>query len=152
MAAPEPRTTALPRWLTSKTPTDSRTAACSLRTPPSAYSSGISQPPNGANFAPRETCRSCNGDRRRAADVGSSRSAMSATYRPPSDRPAAVAAQPAVAGPVDPRRVARTSLRALKRGRRGQHQPAVDGSDPEPGRRDRDRRREADQGQGTQGP
>lgn len=52
-AAPVPRTTALPRWLTSNTPTASRTAVCSLTTP--EYSRGISQPPNSANFAPRAT-------------------------------------------------------------------------------------------------
>ena len=45
-AAPLPRTDALPRCETSKSPTESRTAACSLRTP--VYSSGISQPPNSA--------------------------------------------------------------------------------------------------------
>src|SRR5262245_8184935 len=62
-AAPGPDTVALPRWLTSKTPTASRTAACSFSTPPPAYSSGISQPPNSAVFAPRAACRSCRGDR-----------------------------------------------------------------------------------------
>ena len=59
--APSPRTTILPRWLTSKMPTESRTAACSLSTP-AGYSSGISQPPNSANFAPSATWRSWSGD------------------------------------------------------------------------------------------
>ena len=49
-AAPGPVTRALPRCDTSKTPTASRTAACSLSTPPPAYSSGISQPPNGGEL------------------------------------------------------------------------------------------------------
>ena len=62
-AAPGPVTRALPRCETSKTPTASRTAACSLSTPPPAYSSGISQPPKAANLAPSATCRSCSGDR-----------------------------------------------------------------------------------------
>src|SRR6478752_567182 len=43
-------------------PTASRTAVCSLITPAPAYSSGIDQPPNSANFAPSATCRSCNGE------------------------------------------------------------------------------------------
>ena len=60
-AAPGPLTSALPRWLTSKMPTASRTAVCSLTTP-EGYSSGIDQPPNSANFAPRATCRSCSGE------------------------------------------------------------------------------------------
>ena len=38
--------------LTSKIPTASRTAVCSLTTPV-GYSSGIDHPPNSANFAPR---------------------------------------------------------------------------------------------------
>ena len=46
-------------------PTDSRTAVCSLTTP-AVYSSGIDQPPNSANFAPRATWRSCNGELRQA--------------------------------------------------------------------------------------
>ena len=50
-AAPGPVTITLPRWLTSKMPTASRTAVCSLTTP-EGYSSGIDQPPNSANFAP----------------------------------------------------------------------------------------------------
>src|SRR5690349_12589528 len=70
-AAPGPRTTALPRWLTSKTPTASRTAVCSLTTPWPAYSSGIDHPPNSASLAPSATCRSCNGESRRSGpDVG----------------------------------------------------------------------------------
>ena len=64
-AAPGPATTALPRWLTSKMPTLSRTAVCSLTTP-AAYSSGIDQPPNSANFAPSASCRSC---KRRAQQI-----------------------------------------------------------------------------------
>src|SRR5688500_13912550 len=59
--APAPRTTPLPRWLTSKTPTASRTARCSLSTPPPGYSIGISQPPKSASLAPRATWRSCSG-------------------------------------------------------------------------------------------
>ena len=67
---------ALPRCETSKTPTASRTAACSLRTPPplAVYSIGISQPPKSASLAPSATCRSCRGDR--------SRSVIRPTYRP----------------------------------------------------------------------
>ncbi len=65
-AAPGPRTTALPRWLTSKSPTASRTAVCSLTTPPPGYSIGISQPPKSAIFAPSARCRSCSGERLRA--------------------------------------------------------------------------------------
>src|SRR6476620_6506976 len=66
-AAPGPTTVTLPRWLTSKMPTASRTAVCSLTTP-EGYSSGIDQPPKSANFAPRATCRSCSGDV--SGDVG----------------------------------------------------------------------------------
>src|SRR6185436_1004622 len=65
-AAPGPRTCALPRWLTSNTPTASRTAVCSLTTPPPGYSIGISQPPKSASFAPRATWRSCRGERRKS--------------------------------------------------------------------------------------
>ena len=65
-AAPGPVTISLPRWLTSKTPTASRTAVCSLTTP-EGYSSGIDQPPNSANLAPSATCRSCSGDCRSGA-------------------------------------------------------------------------------------
>src|SRR5687768_159811 len=64
-AAPGPTTIALPRWETSKIPTASRTAVCSLITP-AGYSSGIDQPPNSASFAPRASWRSCSGDLRRA--------------------------------------------------------------------------------------
>ena len=60
-AAPGPLTMALPRWLTSKMPTASRTAVCSFTTP-EEYSNGMLQPPNSANFAPSATCRSCSGD------------------------------------------------------------------------------------------
>src|SRR4051794_35335973 len=59
------RTSTLPRWLTSKTPTALRTARCSSTTP--EYWIGISQPPNSASFAPSATCRSCSGDRRSEA-------------------------------------------------------------------------------------
>src|SRR6188472_4755231 len=70
-AAPGPLTSALPRWLTSKMPTDSRTAVCSLTTP-EGYSSGIDQPPKAENFAPSATCRSWSGEvRGDAADSGS---------------------------------------------------------------------------------
>src|SRR4051794_5082155 len=61
-AAPGPVTDAFPRWLTSKRPTASRTAVCSLTTPDPAYSSGIDQPPNSASFAPSATCRSWRGE------------------------------------------------------------------------------------------
>src|SRR6478752_7581173 len=60
-AAPGPVTITLPRWLTSKMPTDSRTAVCSLTTP-EGYSSGIDQPPNSANLAPSAMWRSCSGE------------------------------------------------------------------------------------------
>src|SRR3954452_16362121 len=73
--APGPATTAFPRWLTSKTPTPSRTAVCSLTTP-AAYSSGIDQPPNSPNFAPNASCRSWRGE--------CSRSAMAANLPQPS--------------------------------------------------------------------
>src|SRR4051812_46757927 len=65
-AAPAPRTRALPRCETSKTPAASRTAACSRSTPPPAYSSGISQPPKAASLAPSATWRSCSGERKRS--------------------------------------------------------------------------------------
>src|SRR5829696_4670282 len=61
-AAPGPVTDALPRWLTSNTPTRSRTAVCSATTPPPGYSIGISQPPKSAILAPRATWRSCRGE------------------------------------------------------------------------------------------
>src|SRR5829696_2020350 len=61
-AAPGPVTDALPRWLTSKTPTRSRTAVCSATTPPPGCSIGIAQPPKSAIFAPRATWRSCRGE------------------------------------------------------------------------------------------
>ena len=52
--APGPATVAFPRCETSKMPTASRTAACSLSTPPplAVYSIGISQPPKSASLAP----------------------------------------------------------------------------------------------------
>ena len=49
-AAPEPRTDALPRWLTSNRPTAVRVAVCSPTVP--AYATGISQPENSAKLAP----------------------------------------------------------------------------------------------------
>src|SRR5829696_1803606 len=61
-AAPGPRTTALPRCDTSKSPTASRTAVCSRTTPPAGYSIGIDQPPKSAILAPSATCRSFTGD------------------------------------------------------------------------------------------
>src|SRR5450756_1756226 len=61
-AAPGPLTLALPRWLTSKMPTRSRTAVCSRTTPPPGYSIGISQPPKSAILAPRATWRSWSGE------------------------------------------------------------------------------------------
>src|SRR3954469_23758759 len=61
-AAPAPRTVALPRWLTSKTPTAVRTASCSRRTPPPGYSIGISQPPKSAILAPKPRWRSSSGE------------------------------------------------------------------------------------------
>src|ERR671913_1158823 len=61
-AAPSPRTVAVPRWDTSKSPTALRTAACSARTPPPAYSMGIDQPLKSASLAPAATCRSWRGE------------------------------------------------------------------------------------------
>ncbi|COX88913.1 Uncharacterised protein [Mycobacterium tuberculosis] len=58
-AAPGPRTSALPRWLTSKRPTAVRVALCSLTVP--AYETGISQPPNSAKLAPSSRWRSSSG-------------------------------------------------------------------------------------------
>jgi hypothetical protein len=62
-APPCPRTTPLPRWLTSNTPTASRTARCSLSTPPPGYSIGISHPPKSASHlrAEGDGVRSCSG-------------------------------------------------------------------------------------------
>src|ERR1700739_2832959 len=48
--APGPRPNALPKWLTSNSPTASRVAVCSLTVP--AYDTGISQPPNSAKLCP----------------------------------------------------------------------------------------------------
>src|SRR5215207_108020 len=64
-----PRTVALPRWDTSKTPTALRTAVCSRTTPAPGYSIGISQPPKSAIFAPRATWRPCIGDLLSGASV-----------------------------------------------------------------------------------
>src|SRR3954470_24532867 len=88
-AAPGPRTVPLPRWLTSKMPTASRTAVCSLTTPEPAYSSGIDQPPNSANLAPRLTCRSCSGEVRRegAREEESSDEALMTANLPQRIRP-----------------------------------------------------------------
>ena len=80
-AAPGPVTITLPRWLTSKMPTASRTAVCSLTTP-EGYSSGIDQPPNSANFAPSATCRSWSGDCRSSADGGVSSAMCANLHRP----------------------------------------------------------------------
>ncbi len=109
-AAPGPVTVALPRWLTSKTPTDSRTAACSLRTP-EGYSSGISQPPNSAILAPSATCRSCRGEVNRSA-VGAPSPFSAGCMRPnlpqpPGVRPRA-SIRPGTARPVPCRPVGTT--------------------------------------------
>ena len=61
-AAFGPVNVAVPKWETSKIPTASLVAPCSARTPPPAYSSGISQPPNGASFAPNSIWRWCSGE------------------------------------------------------------------------------------------
>src|SRR4051794_26160305 len=92
-AAPGPRTVALPRWLTSKMPTASRTAVCSLTTPEPAYSKGIDHPPNSASLAPRDTCRSCRGDVRseRAAVAELSEEALMRANLPQTGRPIAPA-------------------------------------------------------------
>ena len=66
-AAPVPETRALPRLLTSKMPTRSRTAVCSATTPPPGYSIGISQPPKSAILASSATWRSWIGEVRRAS-------------------------------------------------------------------------------------
>ena len=58
-AAPGPVTSALPRWLTSNSPTAVRVAVCSATVP--AYCTGIDQPPNGAKVAPASTWRECSG-------------------------------------------------------------------------------------------
>src|SRR4249919_1265943 len=85
-AATGPTTVTLPRWLTSKMPTASRTAVCSFTTP-DEYSSGIDQPPKSANFAPSATCRSCSGDSSGEAWAAGSVPSMFGTYR---DYPAPV--------------------------------------------------------------
>src|SRR5580693_5411574 len=58
-AAPGPRISALPRWLTSNRPTALRVALCSLTVP--AYDTGISQPLNSAKLAPNSRWRSSSG-------------------------------------------------------------------------------------------
>src|SRR5438128_7399504 len=57
--APGPVTSTFPRWVRSKRPTRSRTAPCSARAP--SYSIGMSQPANGAIFAPRRRCSASSG-------------------------------------------------------------------------------------------
>src|SRR5689334_22806965 len=61
-------------WLTSNTPARVRTARCSLtRPPPSpAYSTGMSQPPNGTIFAPEARWRALSGVFLRGASVACS--------------------------------------------------------------------------------
>ena len=54
-----PCTSALPRWLTSNSPTVVRVAVCSATVP--AYDTGISQPQNSAKLAPSSRCRSSRG-------------------------------------------------------------------------------------------
>src|SRR4051812_43195117 len=61
-AAPCPRTAPGPRGETSNTPTAVRTAVCSARPPPPAYSIGMDQPLKSASLAPRATCRSERGE------------------------------------------------------------------------------------------
>src|SRR4051812_24241675 len=61
-AAPCPRTVPVPRCETSNNPTAVRTAVCSARTPPPAYSIGMDQPLKSASLAPRATCRSERGE------------------------------------------------------------------------------------------
>src|SRR3954452_22731338 len=61
-AAPGPVTDAFPRWLTSKMPTASRTAVCSLTTPDPATSNGIDRLRNSASLGPSATWRSCKGE------------------------------------------------------------------------------------------
>lgn len=65
-AAPAPLTDALPRWLTSNSPTLVRVALCSLTVP--AYDTGISQPPNSAKLAPSSRWRSSRGPCSRSAE------------------------------------------------------------------------------------
>src|SRR4029453_17783887 len=86
-AAPGPTTIALPRCETSKMPTLSRTAVCSLTTP-EGYSSGIDQPPNSANLAPGAPWRWWSGEVRRPGPPAGEpdgesglESGMNGTYR-----------------------------------------------------------------------
>src|ERR1700756_1672593 len=58
-AAFGPRTNALPRWLTSNSPTVVRVAVCSATVP--AYETGIDHPPNSAKLAPSSRWRSSSG-------------------------------------------------------------------------------------------
>ena len=53
-SAPVPSTSNSPMWLTSKSPTATRTARCSSMMP--VYCTGISHPPNGTMRAPAFTC------------------------------------------------------------------------------------------------
>src|SRR3954468_19274969 len=89
-AAPCPRTVPVPRCETSNNPTAVRTAVCSARTPPPAYSIGMDQPLKSASLAPRATCRSCRGEVRgltaghasRAHTIGSVPPTITTTDRP----------------------------------------------------------------------
>ena len=57
--APVPDTRTRPRWETSNTPTDSRTARCSSST--LSYCTGIDQPPKSTNLAPSSRCSESSG-------------------------------------------------------------------------------------------
>src|SRR5215468_442498 len=60
-----------PMWLTSKTPTDLRTALCSASKPPVAgYSTGISHPPKLTMRAPSRRCSAFSGVVRSSVTVG----------------------------------------------------------------------------------
>src|SRR5262245_684630 len=59
--APSPRTSTLPRWDRSNTPTRSRTALCSDRVP--WYSMGMSQPAKAPILAPRRRWTASRGER-----------------------------------------------------------------------------------------
>src|SRR4051794_8808712 len=88
-AAPDPRTVAVPRCETSKSPTAVRTAECSASTPPPAYSIGIDQPLKSASLAPAATCRSWRGEvsgltrSTVSGPLGSSGAADDHRHRPP---------------------------------------------------------------------
>ena len=94
---------------------------CSLTTP-EAYSSGIDQPPNSANFAPRATWRSWSGEVQR----GRSRCSWRGTYRSAVGRSRAGLScpgddlQPAQRQPrQDPRRRGGRRARAARQGAAG---------------------------------